>query len=256
MTNSADLIELYRFTRGPQVWAFTSADQPVEHQNVEYLPSAIRRGNDEQGQEMNRAAMEVRAPRDNPMAAEFVGYAPENVVNLTVFRRVGSTTGIIWQGRVVGVSFENNEAVFECEPVFTSLRRAGLQARFQGQCRHVLYGNGCNVDRSAFAVPVTVSSVSQNIVTSPGFAAHPDQWFRGGVLQTVQGHRRMILAHVGDTVTLTAAIQGLGQGASVTAFPGCDHTIPTCQAKFDNEDNFGGFPYFPTINPFGGSPIF
>jgi len=76
------------------------------------------------------------------------------------------------------------------------------------------------------------------------------------VLQTVQGHRRMILSHVGDTVTLTAAILGLAPGSTVTAFAGCDHTISTCDSKFNNRENFGGFPYFPSINPFAGGPIF
>jgi len=41
----------------------------------------------------------------------------------------------------------------------------------------------------------------------------------------------------------------------VKIYPGCDRVRATCESKFDNLDNFGGFPWIPTKNPFGGSSI-
>jgi len=42
----------------------------------------------------------------------------------------------------------------------------------------------------------------------------------------------------------------------VSAFPGCDKSIGICQAKFNNHQNYGGFPHTPTKNPFDGTPIY
>ncbi len=49
---------------------------------------------------------------------------------------------------------------------------------------------------------------------------------------------------------------GLAVGVPVSVYPGCDHTLATCSAKFGNVARYGGFPYFPQKNPFGGDPIF
>ena len=39
------------------------------------------------------------------------------------------------------------------------------------------------------------------------------------------------------------------------AFAGCDRTFATCQSKFGNSLNFGGFPWIPVKNPFAGDSI-
>jgi hypothetical protein len=55
---------------------------------------------------------------------------------------------------------------------------------------------------------------------------------------------------------VAALPQGLAAGTTVTLFPGCDHTLATCSGKFSNTANYGGFPFMPTKNPFGGDPIY
>ena len=57
-------------------------------------------------------------------------------------------------------------------------------------------------------------------------------------------------------LTLSRAVPGLLTGAAITLYPGCDHTRATCAAKFANLDNFGGFPWIPTRNPFDGGSLF
>jgi hypothetical protein len=45
-------------------------------------------------------------------------------------------------------------------------------------------------------------------------------------------------------------------GNTISAFPGCRRTIDDCVNKFNNLDNFGGFPHSPGRNPFDGQPVF
>jgi hypothetical protein len=68
--------------------------------------------------------------------------------------------------------------------------------------------------------------------------------------------RRFILEHSGAAITLSSGASDIPVGAAVSLFPGCDHSAATCAAKFSNAANYGGFPYMPTKNPFGGDPIY
>ena len=39
-------------------------------------------------------------------------------------------------------------------------------------------------------------------------------------------------------------------GTSVEVFAGCDHSLATCKAQYDNVANYGGFAFVPLRNPF------
>ena len=43
---------------------------------------------------------------------------------------------------------------------------------------------------------------------------------------------------------------------AVTLYPGCDHTLTTCDTAFSNSLNYGGFPAIPQKNPWAGDPVF
>ena len=66
----------------------------------------------------------------------------------------------------------------------------------------------------------------------------------------------MIVGHNANAITVSAVPPGLAIGDAIYLYPGCDRTLNTCHAKFGNSANFGGFPFIPTKNPFGGSPIY
>ena len=65
------------------------------------------------------------------------------------------------------------------------------------------------------------------------------------------------LAELGGSVIeqLLAVLPGLAVGVAFEAFAGCDRTFATCQSKFGNSLNFGGFPWIPAKNPFAGDSI-
>jgi hypothetical protein len=51
-------------------------------------------------------------------------------------------------------------------------------------------------------------------------------------------------------LSLQMPIVGLQIGDSVEVYAGCDWLVQTCNGKFGNKNNFGGFPELPTKNPF------
>ncbi|MDG4870579.1 phage BR0599 family protein, partial [Guyparkeria sp. 1SP6A2] len=48
---------------------------------------------------------------------------------------------------------------------------------------------------------------------------------------------------------------GLEVGQEIEVYPGCDRTAATCNAKFNNLLNYGGFDFIPPKGPFEGTSI-
>lgn len=248
--SAPDVIELYRFVRGTTVWRYTSASEEVEYNGETYEPETISRTQDEQGEDINRADIQITVPRANAVAAEFIGYAPEQPMSFTVFRKVEDVVAVVAQGRITGCDRQNNVAQLKGESIITSMRRAGLSQRYQLNCRHFLYSSGCGLDPEDFKHTATVVGISGLNIELDDLSSFEDGWFRAGYVKTTNNEYRMILTHSGNVLTITAPIRGLEVSDSIDIHWGCAHTFQECNNKFGNIENFGGFPYIPTLNPF------
>lgn len=259
--HDASPVELYEFRRATGVWRYTSGAEDVEYAGYTYAAVALSRGPLGQTQEMGRAALRLTLARDLELAAAFVATPPAEVTLLTVYRqhRGDNETAVIWLGRVLNAEWRTSEVELECEPVYTSLQRVGLRRLYQLGCPHPLYGGACQASPITHRVSGTVATVSGNLIEVPAAQAFADGHFAGGFCTWPASgitERRMITAHAGDELTLVSAPPGLAVGATLYLYPGCDHTLATCDGKFANSANFGGFPFVPIKNPFGGSPVY
>ncbi|MFN4063440.1 MAG: phage BR0599 family protein [Parazoarcus communis] len=267
-------IFLYEFVQGEQAWRYTSAPDAYEWGGHTWQPSSLSHSDVTQSSEMAKDGISLKFPRTDEFARQFLGYAPDLVTSVTL-RRGHADDGefvVYWRGRVSGSKSSGASISIDCESIFTSLRRPGLRARYQRTCRHALYSRGCTLDPEDFAVAAPVTAAAGNVVTVPAAALQPDGWYLGGMLRAEDGSLRLITAHAGSQLTLSrpieiliTAVPAAGYGLSygkwyggevvVKIYPGCDRVRATCESKFDNLDNFGGFPWIPTKNPFGGSSI-
>lgn len=249
-------VELYRFALGALRWTFASGQTAVVYQSETYQPATIKRTGIEQGKEINRAGIEITLPRDNPLAGLFIASPPEGVVSVTIYRfhSGDAETIVLWKGRVGGARLSGSELTLKCEPVATSLKRVGLRARYQLICRHALYSADCGALKASYGVTGEVSSVSGTSVQVAAAASKPDGYFVAGMLETNEGVR-MIVGHSGVNLTLVAPMPSLAPGVAVRLYAGCDHSTSTCQSRFNNIANYGGFPFIPTKNPFSGDAI-
>jgi uncharacterized phage protein (TIGR02218 family) len=264
-------VELYRFTIQASVWTWTSGDAPVTYNGATYTPEPIGRGAMEQGKEINRANLTLRLPRDNALASLYLSTVPDFPASLTVYRQEGTTTLAYWKGRIAGAKATGSEVELDCESAFTSLRRTGLRARYQVGCRHALYHRGCGLSLEDWGVTDLLSAVNGKLLTVAAAALQPDGFYTGGLVRAANGVLRWVTAHTGEALTVSRAFDGLEEelansgygnnygnfygGYAVTIYPGCDRTTATCNSKFNNILNFGGFPWIPSRNPFDGSSI-
>jgi len=255
-------VDLFKVISDGTTYLMTSASKTQTHETEDYLPTAIGRGSVTSKAELSKASMEVRIALDHPLAQALLTSWAESITSLTIFSKRSAATSVIWKGRLTTTVPEDDHLKLVFESIYTSMRRPGLRAKFQKACRHALYGRGCGVLPADFAEAATVSAISGVTVTSAAAAGFADGYFAGGMLASPDGTFSYVSAHVGSALTmnrisgnLAAAWASTGAGLAVTLYPGCDKSYSTCENKFSNDDNYGGFDYIPTKNPMGGQSI-
>lgn len=275
-------VYLYLIVQGAQEWALTTSARPMTFGGAVYQPSPISHSEPKQTNELSKDGVALTLPVGDDLASQFLGYSPDQVTSVTIFRLhyddPDAEAIVFWKGRVASSKASGGKATIQCESIFTSLRRPGLRARYQRTCRHALYGKGCGANPEAFALIATPSALSASgvVVTVPEAASYPSGYFFGGMLRASDASLRLIVGHSGQEITISrpirqlsqdfvdAGVLGAGYGANygglygglgVTIYPGCDRSTTVCAGRFGNLDNYGGFPFIPTKNPFGGSSI-
>lgn len=251
--------ELYHINIDPvQQFYFTSADHPITYLGNTYVPTTITRGDMVQREDMNRQNLTLKIPFDNPMPEIYFKEVPDVVAIVTMYRfeEDQSTSEpnvlVYWKGRIAGFKANGQEVTFDCESVFTSMRRTGNRAMYSVQCRHALYGTSCGVDKAEYAITGTVTSINGIEVTLT-LTDPPEelsgQYFVGGMME-YNGLFRFITNQGTGFVRLWREMPDLEVGNTVTVYPGCDRSLSTCKNKFSNVINYGGFPWLPKSNPF------
>jgi len=254
--DSGSPVELYEFTLENRVWRYTSADADQDWGGYTWSAITLTRSEIEETSEINQATLRITVSGDNDVADLYRMAPPAGVVLLKVRRRHrGDPVDaiIVWLGRVLNCEWAGHQATLAAEPIYTSIRQTGLRRMYSRSCPHVLYGPSCRVNAASFAEAVTVNSVAGLAVGISGGHAGTDGWWTGGLLTWNDGthvRRVGVETHSGGVVRLIAPLWGLAAGATVTLYPGCDHSLNQCRDRFSNKANFGGFKWIPYVNPF------
>jgi len=222
---------------------------------------------------LDRKTLKVLLPQQTDIAQQFASYPPSYTITMVMYQ--GHLTDddspieflATWAGRVLnGRRTDDNECELSCEPVATSLRRAGLRRKFQFMCPHVLYGPKCKANRPAATISVTPALVGGNYIhLTPGWnGAFPLNKFQGGVIEwtvPIGLEIRAVLdiePNVGgvDILHMAGSTKDL-EGQAVRISLGCNHAYSLTLSEVDciqlhnNIANFGGDPFIPTDNPVG-----
>lgn len=258
-------VEIYQFDReGVQLWRYTSADRDLIIEGNVYLAAPVKRNNVEASQDVERTSLKITMPADADFPEQFIASPPTDRIMATVrrYHHTDPTAELtfVWVGRVINVENKEHEAIISCESCISSLKRPTLRRVYQTTCPHVLYGDQCKVSKVAFGAVATLQSGSSGVtLISSTFAAQATGYYTGGYVEIEiesKLNRAFITKHIGSAITTGLPLQGAAVGLAVTVYPGCNHSLITCQDKFNNILNYGGFPYIPVKNPMTGTPIF
>lgn len=251
--------ELFEFRQGSNFWRYTSSANDVVKSNETFSAEYIKRDEVRQVDDIAKGGLKVTLSRTNEFASSFLGNAPEGVTTLTIWRAHftdgASEYVAYWKGRLLKTSASGSEITLDCESIFSSLKRPGLRARYERSCRHSLYNARCTLSMSSFQLVAYVSGADGIDLVIADASAQVDGYYTGGVVMDDNGSYRLITKHVGTAIRINRRFAASPGNTNVTLYPGCDKAKATCISKFNNLPNFGGFPFIPTINPFGGSSI-
>lgn len=125
-------------------------------------------------------------------------------------------------------------------------------AAYQPSCRWPLYGAGCTLSLGAFQVGGTVAAGTPQALLFQSNLTQTDGYFDEGLITFLSGANVNLSRTVRKYLNAGGAIllfQGLpsppAPGDTFAIAPGCDKTMQTCQNRFSNLINFGGYPFIP-----------
>ncbi len=155
-----------------------------------------------------------------------------------------------WLGQV-GLS--GGHYVAELRGLHDLLQRP-IGATYTPECRYDLGDGNCTVDIAALTVSGAVTSVTDNATFADYTRSEADQFFNYGKLTWTDGANSGLSMEVKnwDGVNLVFTLwlplpNAIQVNDAYTVYPGCDKRFNTCQTKFGNAVNFGGFPYVPGV---------
>lgn len=248
--------ELHEFRLGDSstYYRFADAAVEIEYDGETYEACYCPGDRIEAGDNAIKSATKVRMDWTNPFAWLYTAGAPEYVVHYIRYRGYGSDVQAIFRGDVTQVIFKQSDrrgtrfAEVSIDPYTMAMQRPGLIVQLQRNCGVDLYSGPCGILRAAWKASGSLTGVSGNVLTSTTFGTRADGWWTGGDI-VARGCRRWIVEHAGNTIRIVPGIAGLAVGQTFDVYPGCDHTIATCHAKFDNRANYRGQPNIPDEDP-------
>jgi len=248
-------IELYKFVNPIRSYCYTSYHRTIEYNGDVYEAIPLKRSSFTGGSTQDPPNLDIEMPVNKEVVQDHAFQIAPRSLDLTIFRRHGEAgeTVVYWTGHVASVSAKNRTAKLRVPSTFASRMSQSIpNIYYQSQCNHPLYGTRCGVLRSEFVVETTAVSYSGGAFIAVGsVGGEADGHFNAGeIVRVADGERRLITSQQGVSLSLNYPFREMNPGDAVEIYAGCDHTIDTCKAKFDNVVNFGGHPYIPTINPF------
>jgi uncharacterized phage protein (TIGR02218 family) len=122
------------------------------------------------------------------------------------------------------------------------------------ECRYDLGDSNCTIALGPITVTGAVTGVTDNATFSDTSQTAADGTFDYGKLTWTSGANNGLAMEVKNwdgvnlIFTLWLPMPNVIQiGDTYSVYPGCDKRFTTCQTKFDNAINFGGFPYVPGV---------
>ena len=178
-----------------------------------------------------------------------------------------NATSTLFTGQVMAIQQQQDRVVARCGDLSQRWSRKLPCFYMQGDCNYQLYEpNTCQVNRANYGAAGVIVAMDMTALPPTMRVQLPQptndvitaDYFAGGMLEAGLGTNyelRTLMSSTlymmtTDTLVLTLAVPvyHLAVGDWVALWAGCDGTIGTCAAKFNNTANFGGFPTIPLFN--------
>lgn len=256
-------VELFFFAREEEYWAYTTHDEDIVRLGITYRAALAKRTPFQQSEELNQVSTLVQISTRSPLGAMLRDDGLDNVggpllMRLSLTHANDTAMAHPFFGEASALAKRGTYVEVTVEAALSLFRRKLLRVTGGVQCPAALYDSQCGVPMEDYEIIATVASITGRVVAM-GSGADPDDtiqtpnYYAGGMLMH---DRKRYFIERNDNVgnfTFNEPLPAALVGQTVSLFAGCDRSYLTCQSKFDNTRNFGGFPEFPKQNPFEGT---
>lgn len=266
--------DLYKFNLLDQQRCFTSADSDVVYDGLQYNHTTIRRGAVVNAFSAARTQLTIDAGMED--AFDFLANdLPNANLRLTFYRYNLSTA----QAQLIFVGDMDTYTISE-RRVSVTFRSDGCRldqlvprVRLQPLCNHALYGTYCGISKNVHVVSARVIYAVGDQIQIENKNANQlgkklcdylPEHYTFGVMRYNTYYRVISGCYEGwapdeDTTRLCIMMENfppdlLKAGDIVFLYPGCKRDRVTCLDRFDNTDNFLGFPFIPNSTK-DGTPV-
>lgn len=246
---------LYEVTQGSSFWHWTSHGASIVAGSQQWEPEDITHTQIKKSTDCFDEGVTLKIglrSAGNPFY-QFLSGPPPAPLHVKIYKVLFPDLAFgspVYEADVLNVSFAERGVVEATLSSVLGVAEARVpRVLVQGLCNWQLYDSAtCQVAESPRRISAVISAVGTTWIESPSFSVGDNYLALGKIV--FGSETRLIIAHTGSRVTLNAAFRATATaGAKVTAWPGCDKTLNTCLAKFNNVLNFGGCPYVPLKNP-------
>ncbi|MGL5009196.1 MAG: DUF2163 domain-containing protein, partial [Paracoccaceae bacterium] len=137
---------------------------------------------------------------------------------------------------------------------------------YQRSCSAILGDRKCGIDltAAAYSFEAEVQEEANMTFVFPLVDGFAERWFERGTLEVLSGAAVGLKAIVkADRLEGSGRMIVLWEGLAVAVQPGdmvrvsagCDRLVATCKSKFNNINNFRGFPHIPGEDWLASYPV-
>lgn len=245
--------ELYRFVQGADSWNYTTREGPVVMDGITYEPIEIQRTSFALGSDRGDAGIEVTLPRNSALLVTMFDGTTPGSISLFIYvpSRDDPTVPVpIFIGKVGGLSSTKSIGKLVVNRIQDEDEEQIPRKAIQLTCANMLYDSSCRADIASFTFPLTIATIDGRTYTFTGtdHIEAGSSYYQNGFIQ-LGPYRAFVEFQDGDTIRTLSPLPTAIVGSVISAIAGCDRTTAVCKSRFDNVENFLGFPFIPGRNP-------
>ena len=170
---------------------------------------------------------------------------------------------LFWVGQADNLKVTNNISLdITCYSTFYKIMNLKVpNIKYQPTCNHILFDKRCRVERSEYlwVVSLRPDTNDKRLLNVTQISKHPFRdnfsdvdvnYFRHGTLSIIQDtdtiDKKTISQSSSTAIRLSFPLSfDIADNTAALLTPGCQHNLSDCKEKFNNLDNFAGFPHIP-----------
>ncbi|MFV0480532.1 MAG: phage BR0599 family protein [Campylobacteraceae bacterium] len=237
------MTELYEFVIENTTLRYSSGKNDIIFNGKTYFAKPIVRN--DISREFDNENASITLPLDLEPAPKFRDISSIKNIQVRIFKNNGI---VLFIGKALSCNFDVEKGTGTLKLISTQgMMKTQVPSRTYGTaCSFRLFDKNCKVDKTKYRLELEQDSftTSSNYIKITSIQLTDD--YSGGFVEAGD-EQSYISSHLGNTITLAYSLNAIKDVDKIYIYKGCKKTLASCK-YFDNEKNYGGFPFVPYKN--------